>query len=756
LTNVVVGDALPGTNSVVVTNNTIWFDDALPAGAVQISTGGDSWNFVSNNPAPFSGTKAHQSNISAGEHQHYFTNASPTFTIGTGDTLVAYVYLDSANLPAEIMLKWSDGTFEHRAYWGSNLIALGTDGTASRRYMGPLPAAGNWVRLEVPASLVGLEGRALNGIGFALYGGRATWDAAGKATVTTNTTIGSSTPIFTVATLAPGEVAPFTGSLTLPVNSGCSITATLNGSGYDKCTGTRVTTSTTTTCPLLTAPRITVTQTCPVNLSSPGGILTYSGTVSNAGNITLTNVIVVNNRPASNTVIFTIARLSPSAAANFTGSYQVPLNCCVSSSTVGATGQDICTGGTVADTFTATCTVLTTPRIVVTKSCPLTATQPGQLLQYSGTVSNAGNITLVNVTVVNTQPDAGSPVFGPITLAPGESVSYYASYLVAPDFCGSDTVTASGLDACSFASVASSVTTTCPIVTTPRIAVTKSCPTEITPRGGLFTYTGTVSNPGNVTLTNVTVTDKYQVDCYSLTNGPVIGPITLAPGETVRFSGSYIAPRSCCEVVDTLTASGQDRCAGTRVTATATAICPLLSTPSVTIVRVCPTTPVAVGGLYVFTGSITNTGDVVLTNVFVFSSQPNANTVLLGPIELAPSESKQFSGSYTVLPNSNPAADTVSVRAADTCLGRIVTATASCSGPISILSIRSLAVTNGIATVTWVSAPGSVYRLQNGTNSQNSIWVDVPGDVTATGTNATKTDAVGATKQRFYRVKIVQ
>ncbi|MBA2341545.1 MAG: hypothetical protein H0V88_14255, partial [Pyrinomonadaceae bacterium] len=42
------------------------------------------------------------------------------------------------------------------------------------------PAAGQWVRLEVAANLVGLEGKTLNGMAFTLFGGRATWDAAGK------------------------------------------------------------------------------------------------------------------------------------------------------------------------------------------------------------------------------------------------------------------------------------------------------------------------------------------------------------------------------------------------------------------------------------------------------------------------------------------------------------------------------------------------------------------------------------------------
>jgi len=42
----------------------------------------------------------------------------------------------------------------HRAYWGANLLQLGND-----IYLGPLPTAGQWVRLEIPATAVDLGGR---------------------------------------------------------------------------------------------------------------------------------------------------------------------------------------------------------------------------------------------------------------------------------------------------------------------------------------------------------------------------------------------------------------------------------------------------------------------------------------------------------------------------------------------------------------------------------------------------------------------
>jgi hypothetical protein len=123
--------------------------------------------------------------------------ATTKLQVDAGDYLYTYVYLDPANMPTEIMLQWRSDTedWNHRAYWGANSIPWGTDGTSSRRYVGPLPEAGKWVRLEVAASQVGLEGKLLNGMAFTLYGGRATWDQAGKTAGSTAPTIRITSPV---------------------------------------------------------------------------------------------------------------------------------------------------------------------------------------------------------------------------------------------------------------------------------------------------------------------------------------------------------------------------------------------------------------------------------------------------------------------------------------------------------------------------------------------------------------------------------
>jgi len=133
-------------------------------------------------PTPFTSTRAHQSNLATGLHQHFFDGATEGLSISIGDRLTTYVYLDPDHPPREIMMQWNvGGSWEHRAYWGENLLNFGNPNTASRQFIGALPATASWVRLEVPASLVGLENTTVNGISFTLYDGRAAWGHTGKS-----------------------------------------------------------------------------------------------------------------------------------------------------------------------------------------------------------------------------------------------------------------------------------------------------------------------------------------------------------------------------------------------------------------------------------------------------------------------------------------------------------------------------------------------------------------------------------------------
>ncbi|WP_159692898.1 hypothetical protein [Cognatazoarcus halotolerans] len=129
-------------------------------------------------PPPAGG--GHRSALRAGVHQHFFEAATETLAVATGDHLFAWVYLDPANPPRSLMLQWHAGTWDHRAYWGENLIDWGADGTVSRAHAGDLPEPGEWVQLTLPASLVGLEGLAADGMAFTLYDGQAAFAMTGS------------------------------------------------------------------------------------------------------------------------------------------------------------------------------------------------------------------------------------------------------------------------------------------------------------------------------------------------------------------------------------------------------------------------------------------------------------------------------------------------------------------------------------------------------------------------------------------------
>ena len=185
-----VGFGFLGVSHGAKTNSadTIWFQGSLPPGAQpQVNAANcwqEPWTWVTDNPKPFSGSAASQSTSLSGFHQHYFVNATKTITVDPGGSLVAYVYLDPNTPPTEVSVAWSDTAapwdFKHRAFWGADSLASNDAVGAPDHYKaGDLPPTGQWVRLEVPASKVGLEGKVINGIALAQFDGKTTWDHIG-------------------------------------------------------------------------------------------------------------------------------------------------------------------------------------------------------------------------------------------------------------------------------------------------------------------------------------------------------------------------------------------------------------------------------------------------------------------------------------------------------------------------------------------------------------------------------------------------
>ncbi len=166
----------------------VWVDDEFPAGAkgaVNPNTQPLKFAEAGAGLKPLSGSKFIQ-RTAAGVAQDFFTSATQPLVVGANDQLFAYVFLDLINPPKAVMLQFHIGGWNHRGNWGdADAIPYGQKGTTQKLQMGPLPKVGEWVRLEISASKLGLAaGTKIDGMAFTQFGGTASWDKAGITTIT--------------------------------------------------------------------------------------------------------------------------------------------------------------------------------------------------------------------------------------------------------------------------------------------------------------------------------------------------------------------------------------------------------------------------------------------------------------------------------------------------------------------------------------------------------------------------------------------
>ncbi len=148
-----------------------WVEEGLdPAGAL-----GKGWDWLGVAPYPGETMTA-----------RYFSGTSEPLQLDAGDRLYIDVCFDPAAPSSELMLQWISFDAEHRAYWGKNFIDWGEEGTEARYHAGPLPGAGDWVRLEVAAEAVGLEGEQVSGVSVILLNGRCFGRGLGKISAAGN------------------------------------------------------------------------------------------------------------------------------------------------------------------------------------------------------------------------------------------------------------------------------------------------------------------------------------------------------------------------------------------------------------------------------------------------------------------------------------------------------------------------------------------------------------------------------------------
>ncbi len=298
-------------------------------------------------------------------------------------------------------------------------------------------------------------------------------------------------------------------------------------------------------------PAIEITKVArPRNYTAAGQAITYTYTVTNTGNVTLYHVHFTDSTikgPFSCTPHMP-ATLEPGESMTCTATYittQEDVDRGHFQNSATATGTPPYDLKHPSDTAVEEIFRLNRPAIAIAKtSLPHQYNAPGQLLHYTYTVRNTGNVTLHDVTVVDSR--LGKIDCPKTTLARGEKMICTATLTVNQDDINEGSVTniatATGLSP-SGVPVRDEAHLTVFADFTAAIDITKSAsPQQYDAPGQKITYTYTVRNLGNVPLADVTITDNK-----------IPGPFECVPA-----MHSTLAPRTSMTCTATLTTTQQD------------------------------------------------------------------------------------------------------------------------------------------------------------------------------------------------------
>jgi uncharacterized repeat protein (TIGR01451 family) len=444
-----------------------------------------------------------------------------------------------------------------------------------------------------------------------------------------------------------------------------------------------------------------VTSTGPYN--TVGQAITYQFVVTNTGNVTL-NGVGVNDTPALSTGPACVSlsgtpstcsgnsvTLSPGEMATFTGTHVL-------------TQADL-DAGSVSDSATActpnsvTCSTpsqVTTPTtetggITISKAASVSSVSAPTTVTYTFTVTNTSNVDLSAADVTDaintgtlgtiactglTNPTAGCSGDS-VALAPKQVATFSATLPVTQAMIDAGTSivdtgsvsanTPTGVTPATVSGSSKPVTVT--ITQTPGLKTVKSV-TSTGPYntvGQAITYQFVVTNTGNVTLSNVVVTDAPTLTsgptCSGLTNptGSCSGATvaSLAPGQVATFTGTYDITQAnldAGQVSDVGTACGTAQGATTQTCgSSSTVVTTLQQLPSLFLVKsASPGVVHAPGDVITYTFVVKNTGNVTINGIKINDTQdaPATQANLTGlscqQSTLIPGATTSCTATYTV------------------------------------------------------------------------------------------------------------
>ncbi|QWP77032.1 DUF11 domain-containing protein [Lysobacter sp. K5869] len=422
-----------------------------------------------------------------------------------------------------------------------------------------------------------------------------------------------------------------------------------------------------------------------------GDTLTYTITVTNTGNVALTNLKVTDNKIAPNTT--TCATVAPGQTCVLTGTYKVTLadanagivrNAAIVTAETPSGVPSPCTAGASDPKCNPKheVPVVQAPGLKSVKTMDRNADEDGNgqvsvgdTLTYSITATNTGNVTLTDVVVTDAKIAPNTITCA--TVDPGRTCVLTGTYKVtqadvdAAGVVNTATVTSSTPNVCPAGATdaACKPTITVPIQAHPAIAIVKVATLSVdnaTKNVGnvddVIRYAVRITNTGNITLNDMSTNDVLQN--YAPTQLKC-GATTLAPGASVdceaythtitRAEANAGAPLNN---VVTVTASygslgggGSGGQASGTATATGVAIMQVEPEPTTDLVVSKEARPqrVKIGDLVRYTVTIKNVGDNPAVDATLTDTPPAGFTLVDGSVQVADRDNQgRLVGTYPV------------------------------------------------------------------------------------------------------------
>ncbi len=360
-------------------------------------------------------------------------------------------------------------------------------------------------------------------------------------------------------------------------------------------------------------PDIDVTKTC-TDFAQVGDTITYTITVTNTGDEDLEGITV------DDTLLGDLSDdFADTLAAGDSESHDFDYLVTEDSpdpvpNSVTATGTGVTSEEVVDDTAGCSTEILN-PDITVTKSCPESATV-GDTITYTITVTNTGDEDLEGITVEDSLLGDLSDSFAD-TLDVEESESHDFTYTVtaqSPDPVP-NTVTASGTGVTSEDTVTN--TTSCSTdVLFPAINIVKDGP-ALVHRGDTITYTFEVTNPGEVELFDVELSDPI-CDEGTIEPGEDVDS-SLAVGEVWHFTCLHLVTDEDPDPIPntgTVRGDTEEGEGGEEVEDSDDHLVDIIN-PGIDILKTVDEEIVPIGTTVTFTYVVTNTGDTTLYEISV-------------------------------------------------------------------------------------------------------------------------------------------